>query len=102
MKRKILSILLSGLMVLSIAACDIGKTPTEPIVEPGTNPEPVVVDDPAGAGDWTLPEVNWGDGLFNGKTLIDDHFEDGEPFEWGTYSSVPVFEISTTISPFSV
>ena len=98
MKRKILSILLSGLMVLSVAACNTGKTPTDPATEPGnTETEPVVTQDPgvAAAGDWTLPEVNWGDGLFNGKTLIDDHFEDGEAFEWGTYSNGGLFELYT-------
>ena len=98
MKRKILSILLSGLMVLSVAACNTGKTPTDPATEPGnTETEPVVTQDPgvAAAGDWTLPEVNWGDGLFNGKTLIDDHFEDGEEFAWGTYSNGGLFELYT-------
>lgn len=98
MKRKILSILLSGLMVLSVAACNTGKTPTDPATDPGnTEPEPVVTQDPsaAAAGDWTLPEVNWGDGLFNGKTLIDDHFEDGEEFAWGTYSNGGLFELYT-------
>ena len=39
MKRKILSILLSGLMVLSVAACNTGKTPTDPATDPG-NTEP--------------------------------------------------------------
>ena len=98
MKRKILSILLSGLMVLSVAACNTGKTPTDPVTDPGnTEAEPVVVDEPAttGTGDWTLPEVNWGPGLFNGKTLIDDHFEDGEDFLWGTYSNGGLFELYT-------
>ena len=98
MKRKILSILLSGLMVLAVAACG----PKQPPVDANGGPnvtETVPVDaDPGtemGTQDWTLPEVNWGDGLFNGKTLIDDHFEDGEEFAWGTYSNGGLFELYT-------
>ena len=98
MKRKIVSVLLAGLMAVSLVACDTGKTPVEPN-DPGQTIEPIenidVPDGNTGSGDWTLPEVNWGDGLFNGKTLIDDHFEDGEEFEWGTYSNGGLFELYT-------
>ena len=102
MKKRILSILLSGFMVLSLAACNTGKTPTDPNGGPNiVEPDDIQIDTPAdndgnpATGEWTLPEVNWGSGLFNGKTLIDDHFEDGEPFEWGTYANGGIFDLYT-------
>ena len=62
MKRKIVSVLLAGLMAVSLAACDTGKTPVEPN-DPGQTIEPIenidVPDGNTGSGDWTLPEVNW-------------------------------------------
>ena len=95
-KRKILSTILAGLMVVSVIGCT-GKqpavTPNQPVTEPGiTEPAP----DPGNnaGSDWTLPEVNWGDGLFDGKTLIDDHFEEDENFAWGTYSNGGKFTLA--------
>ena len=74
-------------MVFSIAGCT-GSQPGETVIEPGVTEEPP-------AEGWTLPEVNWGDGLFDGKTLIDDHFEEDENFSWGTYSNGGTFTLYT-------
>ena len=86
-RKKLLSILLTGIMVFSIAGCT-GSQPGETVIEPGVTEEPP-------AEGWTLPEVNWGDGLFDGKTLIDDHFEEDENFSWGTYSNGGTFTLYT-------
>ena len=77
MKRKrLLSIVLTGIMVFSFIGCNSGK--------PGK-----IVDIT-----YDLPEVNWGEGLFDGKTLIDDHFEEDEEFVWETYANEGVFTMA--------
>ena len=87
-KQKLLSVLLTGIMVFSFVGCtNNSQVPDGPVV-PGDVEEPPTES-------WELPEVNWGDGLFDGKTLIDDHFEDDETFSWGTYSNGGTFNLYT-------
>nr|MCR4929406.1 carbohydrate binding domain-containing protein [Lachnospiraceae bacterium] len=87
-KQKLLSVLLTGIMVFSFVGCtNNAQVPDGPVV-------PDDVEEPP-TESWELPEVNWGDGLFDGKTLIDDHFEDDETFAWGTYSNGGTFNLYT-------
>ena len=94
--KKILSLLLAGVMVLSLASCNgnSGENTetevTEEVVETTESTEETETTDEGGIGDGTIE--GFGNGLEDGAIVIGDDFEDGSTGEWYTYSNGGSFE----------
>ncbi len=92
--KRIMPLMLSAVMVFSLAAC----TPESPPLTPPDEPQPDIFIDPnanngedGGNGE---VDVNDEDALYDGKLVIDDHFEDDEESQWGQYVNGGSFTLS--------
>jgi len=96
MKKRLLPILLAGLLSFSVLACDSGTGNTDVVTPPQTNDTLLVEED-------VVEEVKENDidvaaaveeGFAKGQIIIDDTFEDGNELVWSTYSNGGTFTLA--------